>query len=279
MAVNSPFDDGICLKSSYGLGVARATENVTITNCQVSGFDEGTYLDGTFKRTVKYGGTRDRGPTGRIKFGTESSGGFKNVTITNSVFTYCRGLAIETVDGGDTEDVTIDNITMRDIMSAPIFIRRGNRARTPGDPPPGTLRRINISNIVASGVHDQQGILISGIPDYPIEDLRMSNIRIHYAGGGTAADAALDPEEKEKDYPEPDMFGRLPSYALFARHVTGLDMRDADFSFEKSEARPALQLRDVVRVDMDGIRVQKPGTVARDLLKPIHLERAVKETY
>src|SRR5262245_39090374 len=115
MTVNSPFDDGICLKSSYGLGVARATENVTITNCQVSGYDEGTYLDGTFKRTVKYGGARDRGPTGRIKFGTESSGGFRNVTITNSVFTYCRGLAIETVDGGDTEDITIDNITMRDI--------------------------------------------------------------------------------------------------------------------------------------------------------------------
>src|SRR6267378_918458 len=48
--VNSPFDDGICLKSSYGLGYARATENVTITNCQVSGYDEGTLLDGTYKR-------------------------------------------------------------------------------------------------------------------------------------------------------------------------------------------------------------------------------------
>jgi len=279
LTVNSPFDDGICLKSSYGLGVARATENVTITNCQVSGFDEGTYLDGTYKRTVKYGGARDTGPTGRIKFGTESSGGFKNVTVTNSVFTYCRGLAIETVDGGDTEDIAIDNITMRDIATAPIFIRRGNRARTPGEPPPGAMRRITISNIVASGVRDPQGILISGIPNYPIEDLRLSNIRIHYTGGGTAADASLDPEEKEKDYPEPNMFGRLPVYALFARHVTGLDVRDADFSFEKSEARPAVQLRDVVRVDMDGIRAQKPGTGARELLKPIHMAKAVKETF
>jgi polygalacturonase len=279
MTVNSPFDDGICLKSSYGLGVARATENVTITNCQVSGFDEGTYLDGTFKRTVKYGGARDTGPTGRIKFGTESSGGFKNVTITNSVFTYCRGLAIETVDGGDTEDISIDNITMRDIATAPIFIRRGNRARTPGEPPPGTMKRITISNIVASGVRDPQGILISGIPNYPIEDLRLSNIRIHYTGGGTAADAGLDPEEKEKDYPEPNMFGRLPVYALFARHVVGLDMRGADFSFEKAEARPAVQLRDVVRVDLDDIRAQKRGTAARELLTPVHLAKAVKETF
>src|SRR5262249_4618947 len=32
-SINSPWDDGICLKSSYGLGFAQSTENVTITNC------------------------------------------------------------------------------------------------------------------------------------------------------------------------------------------------------------------------------------------------------
>ena len=96
--VNSPFDDGICPKSSFALGYARATENVTITNCQVSGYDEGTLLDGTFKRDFRnQNGTFS--PTGRIKFGTESNGGFKNITITNCVFDYCRGLALESVDG------------------------------------------------------------------------------------------------------------------------------------------------------------------------------------
>jgi polygalacturonase len=279
MTVNSPFDDGICLKSSYGLGVLRATENVTITNCQVSGYDEGTYLDGTYKRTVKYGGARDRGPTGRIKFGTESSGGFRNVTITNSVFDYCRGLAIESVDGGPIEDVTIDNITMRDISNAPIFVRRGSRARTPGEPPPGVIKRVTISNVVASGVSGAHGILVSGIPGYPIEDLRLSNIRVHYAGGGTKADAALVPEEKEKEYPEPDMFGRMPAYALFARHVAGLDVRDADFTFETPEARPAIQLQDVVRVDLDHVRAQRPGTTVRALLPPVYLDKVVKASY
>ena len=53
----------------------------------------------------------------------------------------------------------------------------------------------------------------------------LSNIRIHYAGGGTKEDAVLSPEEKEKDYAGPDMSGRMPSYALFARHVIGLDVR------------------------------------------------------
>ncbi len=49
--VNSPWDDGICPKSSYALGYSRATENVTITNCYVTGnYELGTVLDGTFKK-------------------------------------------------------------------------------------------------------------------------------------------------------------------------------------------------------------------------------------
>src|ERR1700722_4387031 len=111
--VNSPWDDAICPKSSFALGYARATENVTITNCYVTGkYQLGTLLDGTFKRFdpgVKYPGT------GRIKFGTESNGGFKNITISNCVFEGCQGLALETVDGGLLEDISITNITMREI--------------------------------------------------------------------------------------------------------------------------------------------------------------------
>lgn len=86
--VNSPFDDGICLKSDYALGYLRSDENITITNSQVSGYDVGTLLDGTFQRKATYGRNRAEGPTGRIKFGTESNGGFKNITISNVVFDY-----------------------------------------------------------------------------------------------------------------------------------------------------------------------------------------------
>src|SRR5439155_2479224 len=82
--VNSPWDDGICLKSTYALGEARPCENITITNCQVSGYDEGTFLAGTFKREEKQRYSH-KTTTGRIKFGTESNGGFKNVTISNCV--------------------------------------------------------------------------------------------------------------------------------------------------------------------------------------------------
>ena len=90
--INSPNDDGLCPKSTYALGECRLTENLTIVNCQVSGFEEGTLLDGTQKPSKSH--------TGRIKFGTESSGGFLNCTVANCTFRSCHGLALEEVDGG-----------------------------------------------------------------------------------------------------------------------------------------------------------------------------------
>jgi len=82
--VNSPWDDGICPKSSYALGHARATENLTITNCYVTGIYElGSVLDGTWKKMEM---PKGRWATGRIKLGTETNGGFKNITISNCVF-------------------------------------------------------------------------------------------------------------------------------------------------------------------------------------------------
>ncbi len=87
--VNSPWDDGICPKSSYALGYARPTRNVTIANCLVTGcYEMGSVLDGTFKKFAP-GSSVPR--IGRIKFGTESNGGFINFTITNCVFEGCRG--------------------------------------------------------------------------------------------------------------------------------------------------------------------------------------------
>src|SRR4029077_9502632 len=207
--------------------------------------------DGTFKRTVKY----TRGPTGRMKFGTESNGGFKNVTISNCVFEYSRGLAIESVDGAIVEDVAITNLTMRDIVNAPIFVRLGRRARGPNTPAPGVINRVRISNVVASNVDSRHGVLISGIPGHPIEDLSLSDVRIAYRGGATAADAALEPPEKETDYPEPDMFGNIPVYGLYARHVNGLRARDVHFTLEAPDARPAVRLDDVNGAEFDRLVV------------------------
>jgi polygalacturonase len=256
--VNSPFDDGICLKSSFALGYARATENVTITNCQVSGYDEGTLLDGTFRRNYKK--YSDSTTTGRIKFGTESNGGFRNISINNCVFDYSRGLALETVDGGLLEDVTISNITMRDIVNAPIFIRLGARQRGPDSISIGACRRIIISNLVAYNVDYRHGAIISGLEGHPIEDLQLSNIRIYYKGGGPADSINRVVPEFTKDYPEPYRWKIMPSYGFFIRHVRNLKMFDVQTSFMRAEPRPPFILDDVKGAVLSDMQLQKAAT-------------------
>ena len=262
--VNSPGDDGICLKSSYGLGSARPCKNITITGCQVSGFVEGTFLDGTRKVGPRGGGT------GRIKFGTEGNGGFINIAISNCVFDSCLGLALETVDGGLLEDIAVDNLTMRDIVDTPIFLRLGARLRGPeATTKVGALRRVTISNVVAHNVDSRQGILIAGLPGYAIEDLSLSHIKIDYKGGGTAAQADRVVPEDEKAYPEPGRFGILPTYGLFARHVHGLSVDHLELSYAGTDQRPAVILDDVAAADIDNLQAQHDPAAAAVVLKNV----------
>jgi polygalacturonase len=254
LTVNSPWDDGICPKSSYALGYPRATENLTITNCYVTGgYKLGSVLDGTFQQ-LRAG--YPHMPIGRIKFGTESNGGFKNITISNCIFERCRGFALETVDGALLEDIAISNITMRDIVDLPIFMRLGSRMRGPKGREVGKLRRVSISNIVASHTSGRFCSILSGVPGHEVEDVRMSDIMILSEGGGTRADAAIKVPEKEHAYPEPTMFGPMPAYGFYLRHVKGIEMSNFEVRTVKADARPAFILEDVEHADF--IRIKAP---------------------
>lgn len=248
-SVNSPWDDAIVLKSSYGLGFFRNTENITITNCYVGGYDKGSLIDGTFRRDEPQ--APDQGyVTGRIKLGTESSGGFRNISISNCVFERCRGLALETVDGGFLEDIVISNITMRDIVNAPIFLRLGSRMRSPKGTPMGRMSRITISNVNVYNADSRYASIISGVPDYHIEDVTLSDIRILYKGGGMAEDAKLTPPENESLYPEPWMFGTIPASGFFIRHARNIELNNVQVDFMTPDYRPSLWMEDV-----DGCRL------------------------
>ncbi len=302
-SVNAPNDDAIVLKSSFALGFARACENITIVNCQVTGYDLGTFLDGTFQRTMERAPDRD-GPTGRIKCGTESNGGFKNIAISNCVFDRSRGLALETVDGGPIEDITISNIVMRDVSNSPLFLRLGNRGRGPEGTPVAVMRRITISNVVAYDADPRYASIIAGVPGHPIEDVHLSDIRIVYKGGldleqvvkqppelannffqrgpagGPASDPAAAPvptgprdpfdvPERENGYPEPSMFGLLPAYGLYVRHVQNLSVRNVEVSYRQEDKRPPFVLDDVTGVSFDGVKAQSAADTPCFVLRQV----------
>jgi len=211
-------------------------------------------LDGTFK---KFGPEFNNHNTGRIKFGTESNGGFKNITVSNCVFDGCRGLALEAVDGALCEDLSFVGITMRDLTNSPMFLRLGTRMRGPKDAVVGSMKRILISNVTSYGALPEFCSIISGVPGHFIEDLKISNIYLHQLGGGTREMASLQPPEKEDAYPEPTMFGPLPATGYFIRHCRNVEFSNIEIATGKPDLRPAFWLSNVDGADY--FRVKAPG--------------------
>ena len=256
--VNSPWDDGICPKSSYALGHPKPCRNVIIANCRVSGcYMLGSVLDGTFKRFPE--NQRPSG-IGRIKCGTESNGGFINFTITGCIFEGCMGYALESVDGAHFEDITISNTTMRDLSCGPLFLRLGARLRGPKESTKvGTMRRVLISNLDCYNAPAGQASILSGIPGYTIDDVKLSNIYIETVGGGTAEQAQRRVPEGVNNYPEPGRFGITPSSGFFLRHMRNLEMSHLEIANGTQDARPAFYLDDVNRVDFFAITAANNG--------------------
>ena len=175
------------------------------------------------------------------------------------------------MDGALLEDVTIDNITMRDIVNDPIFLRLGARMRGPAGTPVGELRRVLISNVVVYNADPSYGCTISGIPDHDIEDIRLNNIHIYYravaqengqqardqqTGGQQAGDTI---PENENKYPEPGMFGRNPAYGLFVRHAKDIQLTDVQFHAASPGDRPALFFEDVKGAYLEHVLAEKTG--------------------
>lgn len=250
-------DDGIVLKSTS----PRPCRAITITNCYISSL------------------------CSAFKCGTESTAGFFDIALSNSVIedTRLAGIALETVDGGTLDGVSIDNILMRRVRGG-IFLRLGNRARPylaegpgggrgtfrapPGTPPPGVagFRNVRIANVTGDGC-EITGCAIAGLPGHPIEQLELDRIRLEFVGGGRPADAQREAPEKETAYPEHNMFGRLPAYGFYCRHVRGLRLHDVQLGLASADARPGLVCHDVSDLEVRGWRgASQPAPTAEEIL-------------
>lgn len=238
-------DDAICLKSD---DPAKLCENIVVTNCILAS------------------------NCNLIKMGTSSFGGFKNIAISNCVLRKASesplhhwnepashritdsisgisGIALEMVDGGSMDQVTISNISMTGVQT-PLFIRLGSRKNATG-----ILKNILISHITASSCSNICSS-ITAVPGYYIENVVLRDLLFNSKGGGTASEAAATVPEKGKAYPENRMFGwSLPAYGLYIRHAKNIRMDNVRFTLQQPDARPAIWLEDAHDISAD-----VPGT-------------------
>lgn len=240
--VNTPNDDAIVLKSSYALKRPVLCEHILITNCIVTGYKLGTFLDGTYvPEKVNW-------VCGRIKLGTESNGGYRNITISNCSCMWSSGLAFEVVDQGRMENIVVTNISLSHVHHYPIYITTGCRNRGPKERTDvSSARDIYISNVVADDCDSLAGIIITGMEGEPIRNVSLSDIRIQYRGGGKKVTKSY--REQGTNYPEPRWAGPTPAYGLFARHVDGLQLRNVKFELMRPDERPDIILEDVKNYD------------------------------
>ncbi len=252
-------DDAICLKSSIP---DPPCEHIVVTNCVISS------------------------NTAAIKFGTPSRAGFRDIAISNCAFYHCAlgAIKLEAVDGGALEEIVIDNIAMYEV-EGPLFLRLGNRAaklRVPGvapmnyeaadaPQPVSVLRNVLLSNIRATvkpiyvedsmlrvDVDDQAklGIMITGIPGHPVENVTLSNIHVTFPGGGTLEDAAIQVPEDETMYPEQFFFGKLPAYGAYLRHVRGVTFHNVRFELAARDLRPLWLCEDGEDIELSAFRAE-----------------------
>lgn len=245
-------DDGITLKSTG----SAPCEDICISNCIVSSWCNG------------------------IKAGTESTGGFKNITISNCIVKKSRskekpffydfpsgitGISLEIVDGGTMEGVNISNITIDGTM-CPLYIRLGNRARkhTNDAPTPkmGTMKNISVSNLVCYNTGNYSSS-ITAIPNHYIENITLSNIQLFNEGGlkeGDYLPAIASVDEDESGYPQPTVWGELPSAALFIRHAKNVMIQGMLMGSEAPDPRVPVIAHDVEGLSIKNTRVTKNYT-------------------
>ena len=258
--INTPSDDALVLKSSFALKKHVTTEHIAISNCNITGYKCGSLLDGSYiPEPVGW-------VCGRFKLGTESNGGYRNISLTNCTFMYSSGIAFEEVDQGKMENIVVSNITMSHVHHYPIYITTGCRNRGPKEievsdkngkitkvpfNQPSTARDIQISNVIADDCDSLCSIIVTGMPGTPIKNIWLSNIRLYFKGGGTKDLVNKRYREQGTNYPEPKFAGWTPAYGLYARHVDGLHVNDVTFRYERPDFRPAVVLDDAQNVTID----------------------------
>lgn len=267
--------------------------NVRITNCDVSSADDGiclkSYYPGYSNDSVYIADCTVRSGASAIKFGTASYGGFKNITIENiKVYdTYRSAIAIESVDGGVIENIKVSGIDAKNTGNA-IFIRLGHRAGNT----PGSVKNVNISDMRVKipfgrpdinynlraeepAYHNPFPSSVTGIPGYYVENVVLENIEITYPGRASKGDGYFSLSrlgklpEKIKNYPEFSMFGELPAWGFYVRHVKGIDMKNISLRLDDTDFRPAFVFDDVDGLDMEKIKLPRDKRNGQIILRDV----------
>ena len=254
-------DDAICLKSHDPKSICQ---NIEVSNCVA------------------------RSSASGIKFGTASRGGFRNIKMTNiKVYdTYRSAIAIQAVDGGLVENITIDSLHSYNTANV-IFLRIGERYE--GEK--AKLNNVTISNVYAEvpagkpdAGYEYEGPVedlprnispasIVGLKGYDIRNVKLENVTIVTPGGGNPYYAKVGTSAKELDaipemadrYPEFSQFKELPAWGFYIRHAKDIAFDNVKFIAKNRDYRPAIVTDDVKGLSLADVTFEEPGAKKKQI--------------
>jgi hypothetical protein len=256
-------DDGICLKSG-----PRLCEDVLIERCRI------------------------RSSCNAFKLGTASVKGFQNIVVRDLEIydTYFSGIALELVDGGRMQNISISRVRMK-TTNNPLFIRLGHRN---AKGPVGVVKGITISDVVAEIPNRRKSEMnkfpsywqhlcttlitgsITGLPGHPVRGVTLKNIELIYGGIGDEPkrdhhllENLTKIPECDAHYPESKMFGVLPAWGVYVRHAEDFSMENVVVRVTGRDYRSAMVFDDVKRLRIAQCRVDSlaraPAIVLHDV--------------
>jgi len=122
------------------------------------------------------------------------------------------------------------------------------------------MKGISLSHVTAYNVKSI-GCSITGVTGHNVENVTLSDIRLKFAGG-VEKDPGGKLDEFADQYPEATMWGILPSYGFFVRHVHGLRMHDLSIGYQQDDVRAAMVLSDVsdMRIDNSDMMISSKAS-------------------
>lgn len=301
-------DDAICLKSE---NFSTRCENIYIDSNSVrssaNGLKFGTASKGGFKNiTVRNFVVFD---TYRSAIALESVDGgvlenidIRDVVATNTGNAIFIRLGHRNTDGpvGTLKNIYISNV------KADIPLLKPDQGYPIEGPPdhlnPGFDRMpIRPSNFHIYGhpflPYNLIPSSITGIPGYPVQNVTLENIEITYGGRASKSIAHVPLDdidrvpENRANYPEFSMFGELPAWGFYMRHVEGIKMKNVSLKYKEDDFRPAIVMDDATGVSFDRLLIptfkelpiilmNKTKNIELSNVKlPVPAEQAVKKLY
>ena len=292
-------DDAICLKSS---GEQDYCDSIYVSDCTLrssaNAFKLGTSSKGGFKNiTVRNLTIYD---TYRSAIALEAvDGGFlQNVDIQNVKAKNTGNAIFIKLGHRNTDDrySTIKNIFISDVQVS-IPVSKPDAGYEMEGPllkyPPGFVQDknkiVSVSPWNKSGKDSNEVIYrhnvfpssVSGLPGHAVENVQLQNIAISYK---TIADKQVNfmpldsfhiITEATKDYPEFSMFGELPVWGFFLRHVQGLTMKNITVKMEGKDFRQAFLFEDVKKLLQQNITIA--GAVKKPAIFYNNVEKQVEK--